>query len=61
MRPLGFILSTSLFLMLGYALLGERNPLRLILAAVPLVVGFWFLMTQGLDVFIEPFPAFMRE
>ncbi len=59
-RPLGFIASTSLFLMIGFWLLGERRPLYLILVAVPLVVLFWTLMTQGLDVFIEPLPAFMR-
>lgn len=56
-RPMGFLISTSLFLMVGFALLGERRPLTLILAAVPLVVAFWVLMTQGLDVFIEPWPA----
>ena len=59
-RPLGFLLSTSLFLMLGFAILGERRPLTLILAAVPLVVAFWVLMTQGLEVFIEPWPEFLR-
>ena len=59
-RPLGFLLSTSLFLMIGFALLGERKPLTLVLVAVPLVVVFWVLMTQGLDVFIEPLPAFLR-
>ena len=59
-RPLGFIVSTSLFLMIGFWLLGERRPLYLIAVAVPLVVLFWVLMTQGLDVFIEPLPSFLR-
>lgn len=59
-RPLGFILSTSLFLIAGYWALGERRPLTLILAAVPLVVAFWVLMTQGLDVYIDPMPAFLK-
>lgn len=59
-RPWGFLLSTSLFLMIGFALLGERSPLRLIAVAVPLVVAFWALMTQGLDVFIEPLPWFLK-
>ena len=59
-RPLGFIASTSLFLMIGFWLLGERRPLHLIVVAVPLVVLFWVLMTQGLDVFIEPLPTFLR-
>lgn len=60
-RPFGFILSTSLFLMIGFALLGERKPLTLILVAVPMVVAFWVLMTQGLDVFIEPLPLFLKS
>lgn len=60
-RPLGFILSTSLFLIMGYILLGERNILKLLLASVPLVLLFWVLMTQGLDVFIEPLPEFLKE
>ncbi len=59
-RPLGFILSTSLFLIAGFAMLGERSPVRLFLVAVPLVVAFWVLMTQGLDVFIEPLPWFLK-
>ena len=60
-RPLGFIIATSLFLMIGFGLLGERKPLNLVLVAVPLVVAFWALMTQGLDVFIEPLPAFLKS
>lgn len=60
-RPLGFLLSTSLFLMIGFALLGERNVLKLLGVAVPIVVLFWLLMTQGLDVFIEPLPAMLRN
>ena len=59
LRPLGFIISTSLFLIIGYVLLGERRPLPLLLASVPLVVVFWLLMTKGLDVFIEPWPNWL--
>ena len=59
-RPLGFIISTSAFLMVGFWLLGERRPVYLVLVAVPLVVLFWLLMTEGLDVFIEPLPAVLR-
>ena len=59
-RPLGFILATSAFLMIGFAMLGERSPVKLIAVAVPLVVAFWVLMTQGLSVWIEPLPGFLR-
>lgn len=59
-RPAGFLLSTSLFLIIGFALLGERSIAKLLLVSVPLVVGFWVLMNFGLSVFIEPLPAFVR-
>jgi len=59
-RPAGFILSTSAFLMIGFAMLGERNIIRLLIVAVPIVVGFWALMNLGLGVFIEPLPIFLR-
>ncbi len=59
-RPLGFLLATSLFLMIGFAMLGERNIVKLVLVAVPLVVAFWVLMNYGLSVFIEPLPSFLR-
>lgn len=59
-RPAGFLLSTSLFLMIGFAMLGERNPLKLFLVAVPLVVAFWALMNYGLSVYVAPLPIFLR-
>lgn len=59
-RPLGFLAATTIFLMGGFWVMGERRWLMLIGASVPLVVGFWLLMTQGLDVFVAPLPAFMR-
>ena len=60
-RPLGFLLSTSLFLMAGFFMLGERKVLKLVLVSVPLVVAFWALMNFGLSVFIEPLPVFLRD
>lgn len=59
-RTLGFIPSTTLFLMAGYWVLGEKRPLVLILASLPLVVAFWVLMTQGLDIYVAPFPSFLE-
>ena len=58
-RPLGFIIATTIFLMVGYAALGERRPLILLAASLPIVVAFWLLMTQGLDIYIAPLPAFL--
>jgi len=60
-RPAGFLLSTSLFLMIGFAMLGERSVIKVLAVAVPLVVCFWVLMNYGLSVFIEPLPAFLKD
>lgn len=51
---LGFILSTSLFLSGGYWILGERRIKVLLLASIPVVVVFWFLMTKLLGVYLAP-------
>ncbi|MEL6751169.1 MAG: tripartite tricarboxylate transporter TctB family protein, partial [Pseudomonadota bacterium] len=59
LRTLGFILSTSLFLIAGFMLLGERRPLWLLAASVPLVVAFWALMDRVLGVYVAALPAFL--
>ncbi|TQV79066.1 tripartite tricarboxylate transporter TctB family protein [Denitrobaculum tricleocarpae] len=59
-RPGGFLISTSLFLMAGILILGERRWWLVLIASVPVVVFFWVLMTQLLGVFIEPWPVFLR-
>ncbi|UTV30659.1 tripartite tricarboxylate transporter TctB family protein [Photobacterium atrarenae] len=51
---LGFLISTALFLCGGYWLLGERRPKILLLASVPFAVGFWFVLTQLLDIYLAP-------
>lgn len=53
-RLLGFLVSTSLFLIIGYALLGERRWTVILGASIPLVVGFWALITQLLGIYLEP-------
>ena len=50
---LGFILSTLLFLLVSYAILGERRIGWMLVASVPLVVGFWFLM-DFLGIYLDP-------
>ncbi|MGR5151687.1 tripartite tricarboxylate transporter TctB family protein [Photobacterium swingsii] len=51
---LGFLLSTSLFLLGGFLLLGERRKSVLFGASFPFVTAFWLLLTQGLDIYLEP-------
>ena len=58
-RPIGFLISTTLLLSGGFLILGERRWWLILLASVPVVVFFWVLMTQLLGVFIEPWPEFL--
>lgn len=57
-KTVGFLLSTTGFLMLGFLLLGERRPAILIGASLPLAAGFQFALHGLLGVYIEdPFLA----
>jgi len=51
---LGFIVASILFLLAGFYILGERRIGRMLLAAVPLVVVLWLLMSKLLGVYIAP-------
>ena len=59
LRPLGFLLSTSLFLIIGSAILGERKwPLMILIAA--LATGIvWYLVQQILGIYMRPLPGFI--
>ncbi len=51
---LGFLVSTTLFLIAGFRILGEKRPKILLLVAVPFVFIFWFGLTQMLDIYLAP-------
>ena len=51
---LGFLLSTTVFLMGGFRILGEKRLKILLLVAVPFVFIFWFGLTQMLDIYLAP-------
>lgn len=59
LRPLGFIGSTTGFLVLGAALLGERNFKVLIPVAVTSTLVVWWLVQQVLGIFLRPLPFFL--
>ena len=52
-EALGFILSTIVFLIIGYLILGERRPKILFVASVPVVIVFWAIMTQLLGIYLS--------
>ncbi len=51
---LGFVLATGLFLMSGFFLLGERRMSILLGASFPFVIAFYLLLTQVLEIYLEP-------
>jgi len=55
-QRLGFFLSTSLFLLAGYLILGERRVWMLLLASFPVVAVFQFLLQGLLGIYLnDPF------
>ncbi|WP_027855937.1 tripartite tricarboxylate transporter TctB family protein [Marinobacterium jannaschii] len=54
LKWIGFLLSTFLFLIGGYWLLGERRPKTLLLASLPFALVIWFVLAQLLDIYLAP-------
>ncbi|MCW4630009.1 MULTISPECIES: tripartite tricarboxylate transporter TctB family protein [Marinomonas] len=50
----GFLLSTMLFLIGGYWVLGERRWKVLLIASLPFSVFIWFSLSQLLDIYLAP-------
>lgn len=59
LRPVGFLLSTTLFLIAGSAVLGERKWHIMIPVAMIATGCVWYLVQQVLGIFLRPFPFFM--
>ena len=51
---IGFMASTTLFLIVGYLILGERRPWMLAVASLPVAIVFWLLLDQLLDIYLGP-------
>ena len=54
LESLGFLVATTLFLLCGYWTLGERRKLILFFCSLPLVIFFWYVLTQLLDIYLAP-------
>ena len=59
LRPAGFIISTSVFLIAGATILGERKFLWLVPIAVIATFGVWYLVQEVLGIFLRPWPFFL--
>ena len=54
LKPLGFLISTILFLCGGFWTMGERRIKLMMLVSIGVTVGFWFILTQLLRIYLEP-------
>jgi putative tricarboxylic transport membrane protein len=59
LRPMGFLLSTSLFLFASSFLLGERKLHILIPVSVVTAGIIWYLVQEILGIFLRPLPWFL--
>jgi len=59
LRPLGYIPSTIAFLVIGGVVLGERKLWLLGLVATIVAIGTWYIVQQGLGIYLVPLPAFL--
>ena len=51
-KPIGFFISTSLFLLVGFMILGERRWLILLLSSIPLAAGMQWILHGLLGIYI---------
>jgi len=52
-RTLGFIISTIVFLIIGFKILEEKSWKVILLTSFGISIVFWFLLTQVLGIYIE--------
>ncbi len=58
LRPLGFLFSTSAFLIIGSFILGERKWHVMIPVALIATGSVWYLVQEVLGIFLRPLPMF---
>lgn len=59
LRPMGFLCSTSAFLILGAFILGERRWLVMVPVALIATAIVWYLVQQVLGIYLRPLPGFI--
>jgi len=59
LRPAGFLLATSGFLIGGSVILGERRWVVMIVISAIATFGIWYLVQEVLGIFLRPLPFFM--
>lgn len=59
LRPLGFLGSTSAFLILGSFILGERKWHIMFTVALIATLSVWYLVQEVLGIYMRPLPGFI--
>lgn len=59
LRPIGFLISTSAFLILGSFILGERKWQVSVPVALIATFVVWYLVQQLLGIYLRPLPGFV--
>ena len=59
LRPAGFLLATSGFLIGGSVILGERRWITMFVVSSIATFGIWYLVQEVLGIFLRPLPFFM--
>lgn len=59
LRPLGFLFSTSAFLILGSFILGERKWHVMLPVALIATFSVWYLVQEVLGIYMRPLPSFL--
>ena len=59
LRPLGFLMSTLAFLILGSYILGERKWHVMLPVASIATVSVWYLVQEILGIYMRPLPGFI--
>jgi len=52
-RSLGFVISTTIFLIIGFKILEEKSWKTIILTSLGVSVVFWLLLTKLLGIYVE--------
>lgn len=59
LRPLGFLFSTSAFLILGSFILGERKWQLMLPISFIATFAVWYLVQEVLGIYMRPLPGFI--
>jgi len=59
LRPMGFLFSTSAFLIFGSVILGERRWITMIVVSALATGIVWYLVQEVLGIFLRPLPGFL--